>query len=263
MFRYLTFFILCLSILSCAVSPTGQKQLLLFSGDQMSQMGITAYSQMKEQQKVVSNKRTLEYVRCVTNRLLQHLPSELKGQTWEVNVFQDDSPNAFALPGGKIGVHTGMLDTANSPAMLAAVIGHEIGHVWANHGNARMSQTALAQQGLQLVSIIAGEPTPEKQMALGALGLATKGVVLKYSRKHEKEADSLGVRLMAQAGFDPSEAVTLWQKMAQMSEGSMPEFLSTHPSEEARIKKITSQLKNVLPMYQQAISSGRAPLCRR
>lgn len=253
---------LLMVVIGCAVSPTGKKQLLLFSGSEMSQMGISAYSQMKQQQEIVTDQKVNSYVQCVTNRLLQHVPPQLKSQSWEVNVFQDDSPNAFALPGGKIGLHTGMLKIADNQAKLAAVIGHEIGHVWANHGNARMSQTALAQQGLQLVSIIAGEPSAEKQMALGALGLATQGVVLKYSRSHEKEADALGLRLMSKAGFDPRDAVKLWQSMAAAGGSRPPEFMSTHPSEKTRIEKITKQLDVVLPLYQAAIKSGQAANCQ-
>ena len=261
--KFLVTMISVFSLVACAVSPTGRKQVLLFSGDQMADMGVTAYQSMKQQQPAVEDASTSQYVSCITNRLLQHIPQDMQQKTWEVTVFKDDTPNAFALPGGKIGVHTGMLEIADTSGKLAAVIGHEIGHVWANHGNERMSQSSLAQTGLQVAAILSGEPSAEKQLALGALGIATQGVVLKYSRKHEKEADALGLEMMAKAGFDPAEAVELWRSMAAKGGANVPEFMSTHPSEQTRINKLSAQLPAVIPFYQQVRNDGRAPVCRR
>ncbi len=249
-------------IFACAVSPTGRKQVLLFSGDQMSQMGIAAYESLQKEKQPIKDAKVNRYVSCVTDHLIKQLPAELKKVEWEVKVFDDETPNAFALPGGKIGVHTGMLNIASTQEQLAAVIGHEIGHVWANHGNERMSRTTVAQMGLQMASVLAGEPSPEKQLALGALGIATQGVVMKYDRKQEKEADGMGLDLMARAGFDPQQAVKLWQKMAEQGGARPPEFMSTHPSETTRIEKLTSQMSGVLPLYKQAVASGNKPSCK-
>lgn len=249
-------------LFACAVSPTGRKQVLLFSGDQMSQMGVAAYESLQKEKQPVKDTKVNRYVNCVTDHLLKQLPAELKSVAWEVSVFDDETPNAFALPGGKIGVHTGMLEIASTQEQLAAVIGHEIGHVWANHGNERMSQNAVAQMGMQVASVIAGEPSPEKQMALGALGIATQGVVLKYSRKHEKEADAIGLDMMAKAGFDPQQAVTLWKKMAEQGGARPPEFMSTHPSEATRIEKLKAQMSGVMPFYKRAVNSGNKPNCK-
>ena len=263
MHRQLIYFIFAVLLTACVVSPTGRKQLVLFSNGQMSQMGATAYDSMKKEQKVNSDKKVNAYVSCISNALLKHLPGDLAHQNWEVTVFKDDSPNAFALPGAKIGVHTGMLKVASTQGQLAAVVGHEIGHVWANHGNERMSQQSIAQMGMQIVTVLAGEPSAEKQMALSALGVATQGTVLKFSRDQEKEADVMGLEMMAKAGFDPQQAVALWEKMAQQSGAKrVPEFMSTHPSEETRIRKLKQQLPNVVPLYQQAKQKGVSPRCQ-
>lgn len=255
--------VLAVVLVACTTSPTGRDQLILFPSSQMSQMGITAFSDMQKKQTLEKSPTVNKYVQCVTDALLPHLPQSLAREAWEVSVFKDDSPNAFALPGGKIGVHTGMLSLADSQGQLAAVIGHEIGHVWAQHGNERMSQQMLAQTGMQVVESLAGEPSPEKNMAMAALGLAAQGTVLKYSRDHESEADLMGLQMMAKAGFDPREAVTLWQTMAKKSTGQRPpEFLSTHPSEATRIKQLQGYMAKVLPIYQQAQRAGRKPACR-
>ncbi|NNJ71629.1 MAG: M48 family metallopeptidase, partial [Enterobacterales bacterium] len=244
------------TIFACAVSPTGRNQILLYSGNQMSQMGIAAYDSMKQEQKVSANSKQIAYVRCITDRLIPHLPGTMKTMAWEVNIFDDENPNAFALPGAKIGVNTGMLLLADNPAMLAAVIGHEIGHVWAQHGNERMSQGTLAQTGMTVAAVMAGEETTETRLALAALGFAAKGVVLKYSRVHESEADRIGLTLMAQAGFDPQQAVELWKKMAAKGGKNVPEFFSTHPSEDTRIKQLNRQMTTVMPIYQKALKSS-------
>ncbi|NVJ59962.1 MAG: M48 family metallopeptidase [Gammaproteobacteria bacterium] len=253
----------CFSVLmvACAVSPTGRKQVLLYSGNQMSQMGIAAYDNMKKEQPLLGSSKATKYVRCITDQLIPYLPGDMKNMNWEVNVFKDDSPNAFALPGAKIGVNSGMISLVDNQAMLAAVIGHEVGHVWAQHGNERMSQGTLAQVGMTAAAILAGEQTAETQLALGALGLATQGVVLKYSRDHESEADEIGLKMMAQAGFDPQQAVELWKKMAAKGSSGVPEFFSTHPSEETRIKDLNKLMNQVMPVFQQARNSGVKPAC--
>lgn len=244
---------------ACAVSPLGRKQLILFPDSQMDQMGVSAYQQMKGEQKVSQDTRTTAYVRCVANAITATLDSKAP---WEVNVFVDNSANAFALPGAKIGVNSGLLKVAQTPDQLAAVIGHEVGHVLAHHGNERMSIQFATQTGMQLLQTMSGEQTPEKQQLFGLLGLGSQvGITLPFSRKHEAEADLIGLKLMAQAGFDPRQSITLWQNMAKASGGAPPEFLSTHPADSTRIEGLQAHMPDALKLYQQARASGRSPQC--
>lgn len=187
----------------------------------------------------------------------------MRSTQWEVKVFADDAPNAFALPGGKIGVHTGMLKVAENQHQLASVIGHEVGHVWAKHSNERVSQGFLTQTGMQLAAVAAGDMTSEKQQLLGLLGVGAQvGVILPFSRKHESEADEIGLELMARAGFDPRQSVELWKNMQKAGSGSTPEFLSTHPGVDTRIRDLNSRMDRAIKIYQQAQASGKRPNCR-
>lgn len=237
---------LLLLLAACATSPTGRSQLILLPDSQMNELGKQSFAELKTNSQTINNANT-DYVRCISQRLLKTIgenPSD-----WEVQVFADDSPNAFALPGNKIGVHTGMINLAGRDE-LAAVMGHEIAHVKARHGAERLSMNMGVQSLSQLLS--AGLSGSEYQgIATQALAIGSNvGVLLPYSRKHESEADAMGVVMMAQAGFNPKAGVTLWQKMAKLGQSS-PEFLSTHPSSSSRIKAIEEQLPNVLPIYKQ------------
>lgn len=247
---------------SCATSPTGKSYLKIFPDSQMNQMGAAAFTSMKQSQQLDNSSRNNNYVRCITDAIIKELPTKLANQQWEVNVFKEESPNAFALPGGKIGVHTGMFKVATNQNQLAAVIGHEIGHVWAEHGNARMSNQYVSSTALQLGSVLAGEPTQEKQQILGVLGIATQVGGLKFSRGHESESDEIGISLMAKAGFDPRESVTLWQNMSKLGGAKQPEFLSTHPSNEHRIKDLNKRMDKAMVLYKQAQAQGKRPNCR-
>lgn len=245
---------------ACATSPTGRNQLLLMSPSQMDQMGATAYGQIKEQQTLSQDTAARGYVECVTSALT----AEVKGGQWEVNLFADPSANAFALPGGKIGVNEGLLKVAESQDQLAAVIGHEIGHVLAQHSNERMSIQFATQTGSQLLYAASGEPTPEKQLLFAALGVGAQlGLQLPFSRKHESESDLIGLELMAKAGFKPGESVALWQNMAKNSAGSPPEWLSTHPAHGTRIEDLRDALPRVLPLYEKARAAGKRPACKK
>jgi len=250
-------------LVACATSPTGRKQFMLFSpsDSEMSKLGATAFTDLKKKQKISTDPAVNQYVSCVSQTLLRTLPGD-KGQGWEVTVFDDKTPNAFALPGKKIGVHTGILKVAKNQAQLAAVIGHEIGHVEARHSGERLSVNTAATSAAVVGAILIGSNTSERNTALAALGAgAAVGVVLPFSRAHESEADTLGLRYMAQAGFDPKEAVTLWQNMAKEGGAKPPEFLSTHPADSTRMAGLGRQLPGVLPVYQQALASGRKPAC--
>lgn len=259
---------------ACATSPTGAKYVKIFPASQMSQMGAAAFTSMKKSQKVDTSPRSNRYVQCIVSALLPELLSEdrkrfgnkaqMSRVRWETSVFNDKSPNAFALPGGKIGVHTGMFKVATNQDQLASVIGHEIGHVWAEHGNARMSNKFLGNTALQLGSVLAGEPTQEKQQLLGLMGVATQLGGLSFSRKHESESDKLGQLLMAKAGFDPRASVTVWQNMSQLAQGRAkpPEFLSTHPANATRIADLQRDMPSAMILYKEARAQGKRPNCR-
>jgi predicted Zn-dependent protease len=235
---------------------------------QMAEMGRAAFTDMQSRTPRSVNSRQTTYVRCVANSIIAILtPPELRPiavDRWEIELFADPTANAFALPGGKIGVHTGLLGVAVTQSQLATVLGHEVSHVLARHGNERVSQSALAQSGMTLAQILVGADTPEKEQLFGLLGLGMQyGVLMPFSRAQESEADEIGILLMARAGFDPRESVALWQNMARASGGqSPPEFMSTHPSHSTRIRRLEAAMPVALRFYEQAVEAGRRPNCQ-
>lgn len=248
---------------ACATSPLGRDQLILFPEEQVAEMGAAAYQEMRQNARLARNSEVNDYVHCVTDALADVPAADGASQEWEVSVFEEDQVNAFALPGGKIGVYQGLLDVAGNQHQLAAVIAHEMAHVLARHSNERISTHYAAGAGLDLIGVIAGADTPGKQTLLGLLGLGTQvGVLLPFGRSQETEADLVGVELMARAGFDPRQSVQLWENMAEESGQAPPEFLSTHPSSESRIRTLQDALPQVLPLAEQARASGRDPACR-
>lgn len=246
---------------ACATSPTGRKQLILIPDGQMTQLGGQAFQDMKAKQPVEKDSRANAYVNCVVQPLVKLLSQdEARTKTWEVVVFRDDSANAFALPGGKIGVHTGLLKVAKTPDQLAAVLGHEVGHVMARHGGERMSQGVLAQAGLTLTQVMT-EGSKHQGLILGALGLGTQvGVLLPFSRTQESEADRIGIDLMARAGFDPRQSVELWKNMIAANGKGGPEFMSTHPASENRIRELQEQMGPALEKFERVPNTLR-PKC--
>lgn len=249
-------------IIGCVTSPMGRSQFVIMPASQLDKMGIEAFNSMKEETQVNTNPTTNQYINCVTRAILQTFEST--GQNWEVVVFRDDAANAFALPGGKVGVYDGLLKVAKNQDQLATVIGHEIAHVLSQHGNERVSQQFALEQGLTLVQAIANPTTQKGQMLMGLLGLGAQvGILLPYSRIQESEADALGIQLMSRAGFNPRESITLWQNMSQASGGGQPiEFLSTHPSHGRRIQDLNSKMGQALQLQQQAQVSGKNPRCQ-
>jgi Putative Zn-dependent protease, contains TPR repeats len=257
--------LLSVSLLSaCTESPTGRSQLMLFSSGQLASLGDDSYAKLKAQEKVSTDARANAYVRCITDDLIAVLPSPWRDKEWEVTVFDSEQVNAFALPGENIGVYTGLLKVAENRDQLAAVIGHEIGHVIADHGNERMSNQFAVGLGLQLGSVLVAENLDSETaaLAMAALGIGAQvGVLLPYSRVHESESDQLGLDYMAAAGYNPLEAADLWRNMAKAGGGGTPEFLSTHPSPQSRIQAIEAYAPKVQQLYQQASSQRRKPLC--
>ncbi|MCP4324589.1 MAG: M48 family metallopeptidase [Psychromonas sp.] len=248
------FSILKLSLLSATIllsgcitsSPTGRGQVLLFSGGEMAQLGEQSFNEMKKQQTISKDKKTNAYVQCVTKEITKTLGKQPDFDKWEVVVFDSPQVNAFALPGGKIGVYTGLLQVAKNQDQLAAVIGHEIAHVQANHSNERLSTSQLAGYGIE-ISKVAIEGSEYQELGMAALGLGVQyGVMMPYGRAQESESDILGLQLMNKAGFDARQSVELWKNMAKASAGNEPmEFLSTHPSNKTRISKLQKELKKL------------------
>lgn len=249
-------------LISCATSPTGRKQLLLLPESQMTEMGAQAFTQMKGQTPQETDPKLKSYVRCIVDNLANHITEGEVPQNWEVVVFKSDEANAFALPGGKVGVYTGLLKVATTQDQLAAVIGHEIGHVIAQHGNARVSETLVAQGGLDLINtILAQKQGQNYDLLMAGIGLGAQyGVLMPHSRAQESEADIIGLQLMAKAGFDPRASIDLWKNMSKAGGSQPPEFLSTHPSHGTRIENLTDNMPNALAL---AAKSSSHPKCTR
>lgn len=263
MHRVITMFTLVVVLLAaCATSPLGRKQLRFFPDEQLDQMGTAAYAQAKQETPASTNIVENKYVKCVARAVTGAIDKGPK--EWEVTVFEKDEVNAFALPGGKIGVYTGLLKVAKNQDQLAAVIGHEVAHVLAKHGNERVSTAYATQTGLDLVQVIAGGSGQDNSNLMALLGLGAQvGVILPFSRVQESEADLLGLDLMAKAGFDPRQSVQLWKNMEASGNGAPPEFLSTHPSSSTRIKDLENRLPKDMPLYEQARAQGRVPNCQQ
>ena len=255
---------------ACATSPLGRKQLKLVPDAQIDSMGVQAFAQLKQTTQVESSSVLNTYISCIALPLAEIAEPGSKPGDWEVVVFKNTEPNAFALPGRKIGVHTGLLAVAKTDGQLAAVLGHEVGHVLAGHGNERVSENLVVSLGLAATAELlrggnGAKKGGNKGLLMAALGLGAQfGILLPHSRGHETEADIIGLRLMARAGFDPRESVALWRNMIQASGGrTPPEFLSTHPASESRIERLERDLPGVLDEFQAARVSGGIPRCVR
>ena len=242
----------------CASSPMGRSQLIMMSDQEMNAMGDKAFLSLVQKGPLVSDRQANAYVDCVAGALTRET-----GGTWDVAVFKDNDANAFALPGGKIGVNSGMLTVATNQDQLAAVIAHEVSHVLARHSNERMSQQSATKLGLGLIQAVAGAKGYNSSMMMGALGLGAQyGILLPYSRIQESEADLMGLDLMARAGFNPTESVNLWINMSKASAGKQPaEFLSTHPSHDSRIQDLQNRMAHAMELSKQAHAAGKNPQC--
>lgn len=249
----------------CAESPTGRPQLMLFDQNQVNKMGISTFEELKAKTPVSKNKKANQYVQCVASQVLAVTPAKYQQTPWEVVVFDSDQVNAFALPGGKIGVYTGLLLVAENQHQLAAVIGHEIAHVMAGHSNERLSSNQAVQATLGVADVaLSTVNTRYKAELSSAFGLGAQvGIILPFSRVHESEADLIGLELMAKAGFKPEESIKLWQNMAKAGSGGTPQILSSHPVPENRIKALQQNMAKADALYQAKAASGKMPVCNR
>jgi predicted Zn-dependent protease len=252
------------ALAGCETNPyTGRSQLLMTSVSEEMKMGAQAYDQVKSDPKMRPSQdpREIEPVKRVAARIVEAAKrskyAEMAKQfQWEVTIIKDDkTANAFALPGGKMAVYTGIFPMAKTEAGLAAVMGHEVVHALARHGAERMGQGQLTNATLQVVGAAAGAAGGGgmlEQAAMAALGVGAQvGVLLPFSRKHESEADYIGILLAADAGYDPRESVALWERMGQLSGGGAPsEFMSTHPSHETRIDQLKKWMPEAMAIYQ-------------
>jgi predicted Zn-dependent protease len=248
----------------CETNPyTGRSQLIMTSVSEDVQLGTQAYQQVKNDPKMRQSQdpREIEPVRRVAGHIIEAAKRSKYGDMakqfqWEVTVIKDDKTmNAFALPGGKIAVYTGIFPVAKSEAGLAAVLGHEVTHALARHGAERMSEGELTNAALQAVGVAAGASGMNPMLSQGAMAAlgagAQVGVLLPFSRAHESEADYIGILLAADAGYDPRESISLWERMEQLSQGGGPsECLSTHPSNETRIDQLKKWLPEAMGIYQ-------------
>lgn len=258
-----SFLILSLAVACSRNVLTGKKQFTLLPETELQAMGAQQYQQFLSSNKVISasNNRDLEMVRRVGQRITKAvetyyqekgLSDKLAGFKWEYNLVDDKAVNAWCMPGGKIVVYTGLLPISQNEAALAIIMGHEVSHALLQHGNQRMS-TGIAQQlgGVALSVAVANKPAETQNLFLTAYGAGSAiGVMLPFSRKHELEADRFGLIWAAMAGYNPQEAIGLWQRMENASNGQKPpEFLSTHPSEGRRIDEIQKYMDEALKYY--------------
>jgi predicted Zn-dependent protease len=245
------FVLMCiaLSLVACENVPiTGRSQLRLISAGEEARMGLSAYQEVLKKEKLSHDPALNAMVTRVGRRI-----AAATGRSdfqWEFKVFDDDKTvNAFCLPGGKVGVYSGLMPVVKDEAGLAAVIGHEVAHAIAHHGAERVSQQLIVE-GITAAAVLGSQDKRRADLYGGLIGAgATLGVILPYSRLHESEADRMGLIYMAKAGYDPRAALELWQRMAAMDKKKPPELLSTHPADATRIRQIEQWLPEALSYY--------------
>jgi predicted Zn-dependent protease len=211
--------------------------------------------QMKKSLPPAPDARVQRYVECIANRIINVLPEEHANLSWEVVVFDDESTNAFAMPGGKVGVFTGIFKVADTPDSLAAVIGHEIAHLTEDHVMERARRESRTDMLVIMGSAATGIGSDVLRQG------AAIGLNLPFSRNQESQADVVGLDYMARAGFDPRATIYLWKNMGAASQGDPPEFLSTHPSDDRRLDDLVKSLTPALVTYNEAQTNGRRPNC--
>lgn len=259
------------SLCACSeVAITGRSQLNFMPDSMMSSMSLQHYQTFLKENKTSTNTQQTDRVKRVGRRIAQAITdycrmrgiqSELPGYNWEFNLIDSNDINAWAMPGGKVVVYTGLLAVAPTEADLAVVMGHEVAHVFAKHGAERMSQGMFVQfGGMALSKALEEKPEATQQLFLSSFGAGAQvGLMLPFSRLHESEADRLGLIFMAMAKYDPEVAIPFWQRMAQAKEGKgqTPELLSTHPSDEKRISRLRRYMDEARDYYQRALRSAQ------
>ncbi|MEZ4599722.1 MAG: M48 family metallopeptidase [Syntrophotaleaceae bacterium] len=247
---------------ACASVPvTERQQLNLVPESTMVSASQDQYQEFLQNHEVIRNTPESEMVKRVGQNIRQAVEEfmarrgesgELAGYNWEFNLIASEEVNAFAMPGGKVAIFSGILPIAQNEAGLATIMGHEVAHVIARHGSERMSQQLITQMGGQALSaLLATQPQTAQTLWMQVFGVGAQvGVMLPYSRLQESEADYLGLIFMAMAGYDPRAAVDVWQRMAQLGGAGVPEFLSTHPADQTRIREIQEKLPEALQYYQ-------------
>ncbi len=243
--------IFLLIVAACQTVPiTGRKQVSLIPAVGLNSMSLSSYNEFLKSNKVIDNTKEAKAVKRVGRRLSEAveryfrekgMSDRLKGYKWEFNLVEDKALNAWCMPGGKVVVYTGILSVAKNEAGLAVVMGHEIAHAVADHGNERMSQGLIVQTGgVVLSEALSKSPEMTRNLFMSAFGVGSQvGILLPFSRLHESEADHLGLIFMSMAGYDPNAAIGFWERMAASKKGeSTPEFLSTHPADKTRINNI-------------------------
>lgn len=244
------------------VPETGRSSLVLIDFPTEMRMGLDAFQEVKKERPVSTDPEAKAMVERVGRRIAAVADGDLPRAEWEFVVFDDDTPNAFALPGGKVGVHTGILPITQDDEGLATVIAHEIAHVVARHGAERISEgLVLGVAGTALGAAVANQDDRDRQIAMIAFGAGSAlGITLPHSRRAELEADHIGLMYMARAGYDPRSAVGFWERMAaygrEQGGGRLPEFLSTHPVDEKRIAQVKGLLPRAVEAYDRTLRGG-------
>ncbi len=242
---------------------TGRRSMTLIPNSQLNQMSFAEYKTFLSQNKTLSSGAQVDLVKRVGNDIRlaaetyykqKGMAKDLQGFAWEFNVVESPDVNAFCMPGGKVVVYTGILSVTQNEDALAVVMGHEIAHALADHGNERMSQGLIAQLGLSALDVaLQSKPTETRNLLMQAAGAGAQvGVLLPFSRKHESEADEIGLYLMAMAGYNPNEAVPFWQRMNSKGGARPPAFMSTHPDPKKRsetLKKLVPQARGYAAKY--------------
>jgi predicted Zn-dependent protease len=237
------------------VNPeTGRKSHVAMSTREEALLGLQSYQQVLAQSETVDSGPDLDMVKRVASRLATATGKGGADFSWQVSLIRSPEVNAFCLPGGKIVVYTGILPVAQNEAALATVLGHEMAHATSRHGSQRVLEQNLAQTALTGVAMSLSDMDYDKQRAvMGALGVGAQfGVLMPFSRKHESEADAIGLLYMARAGYDPRESIRFWQRMESTGTSQPPEFLSSHPSHGTRIQQLEAEMPKALEEYNKS-----------
>ena len=250
--------LVALAAIGCTVVPeTGRSQFNLLSPQEEMSMGLTAFTQMKVEIPVSNDAELNAMVTRVGKRIAEQASGDMPDAQWEFVVFESEQANAFCLPGGKVGIYTGILPITKTEGGLATVMGHEVAHAVARHGGARVSQAMLLQLGGEVVNASLGDSDPKIQAGANVVyGLGAQlGVALPHSRLQESEADHIGLLYMARAGYDPREAVAFWQRFAEFNKqhgGDTPWFLRTHPLDTTRVSQLEELMPEAMEEYRRS-----------